>query len=112
MKGTLVNQIIEEIRKKQGEGILSKKQLMALEGAFLQDNREKGCEKCGRKENPSVDHIVPKDILMQLGVDMERDFIEDNLRMLCRLCNNFKSNKLDFSTPKTKEILIRLLEKI
>ncbi|MEA2982151.1 MAG: hypothetical protein QOF09_3974 [Alphaproteobacteria bacterium] len=34
----------------------------------------------------------------------------DNLVLLCRPCNGIKSDRLDFSIPETKQILLRLLE--
>lgn len=72
---------------------------------------EKGeCEKCHRHNMLTIDHIIPIHILESFGIDVQHNFIKENLRVLCRPCNSFKSNKLDFSTPRTKELLLKFLE--
>jgi 5-methylcytosine-specific restriction endonuclease McrA len=110
-KMKLRNQLLQEYKQDGRLDKLTKGNTVALEQAFFKDEA-KECEKCKRVNDLTLDHIVPKDIMFQLGIDIDRVFIEDNLRILCKLCNQFKSNKLDFSTPKTKEILLRYLEKI
>jgi len=106
----MLQQIKQEIKQRRHEDNLTKSDLLALEKAFLRDR--KICAKCGRTQELTVDHIVPRDILKQFGIDIDRTYIEENLQILCRICNTFKGNKLDFSNPKTKEILLRLLQRI
>ncbi len=108
---SLLTQIKTEIKNKERENSLSKRDVLALENAFFKDNA-KECEKCKRIEFLTLDHIIPLDILRQFGIDVERTYIKENLRILCRICNQFKGNHLDFSTPKTKKLLLKFLEKI
>ena len=70
------------------------------------------CDKCWRTDNLTLDHIVPVDILRQMGFDTERFTGEEDFRLLCKSCNNFKGNQLDFSTPATKKLLLKYLEKL
>jgi 5-methylcytosine-specific restriction endonuclease McrA len=108
--GYLTN-IKNELREKGKLDNLTAKRLVLLEQSFFKDHAVK-CEKCGRETNLTLDHTVPKDILKQFGIDTDREFMGENLRILCRPCNAFKGKQLDFSTPKTKEILTILLNKI
>jgi hypothetical protein len=39
-------------------------------------------------------------------------FNPENLVILCKPCNSFKASRLDFSDPRTKRVLMRLLEKL
>jgi 5-methylcytosine-specific restriction endonuclease McrA len=100
----------QEIREKMKCEELTKKQVIILEQQIRNDLPQ--ICKCGRTENLTLDHIIPIDTLRQFGVLPEKEIIEGNYQLLCRTCNAFKSNKLDFSNPKTKELLIGLLEKI
>lgn len=68
------------------------------------------CVRCGRTDKQSLDHVVPRDILKSFGIDPDSYIIEGNYQILCLGCNHLKSNRLDFGNPKTKEILIKLLE--
>lgn len=70
------------------------------------------CDKCGRDYNLTIDHIVPMFFLKDAGFDFEQFYDEENLRLLCKPCNALKNNHLDFSTPKTKQIIRKYLEKI
>lgn len=63
------------------------------------------CEKCQRKNNLSIDHIVPFTLLEQFGLNAEYFIDEENFAVLCRGCNGLKSARLDFSNPKTKPLL-------
>lgn len=111
---SLLRQLKNELREKKSLDKLNRGDLVALEQAWLKDHIESEgkCEKCPRKDNLTLDHIIPKDILKQFGIDTEREFMEENLRILCKTCNIFKGNQLDFSTPKTKEIMLKLLSKV
>ena len=67
------------------------------------------CEKCGRKDMLSLDHIIPDALLKQFGVDIKRTFWTDNIQILCRLCNSFKGSQLDFTLVKTARLLKELI---
>lgn len=111
---TFVKQLKEELANKKKLDNLSRKNLVWLEQAKFKDLlAEFGkCQKCSRTERLTLDHIVPKDILRSFGIETDTDFIEDNYILLCKVCNTFKANKLDFSIPRTKVILIHLIESI
>lgn len=104
-------QVLKEASTLFKEGNFTRKKVTAYEFAIKKELPQI-CEKCGRVENLTLDHIVPLLILNQLGIDTEREIVEGNYRILCRICNQFKSGKLDFSTLKTKEILIKIIERI
>lgn len=70
------------------------------------------CAKCKANSNLSIDHIVPLWLLDQLGVDVRREFDEKNLQLLCKPCNTFKSNRLDFANPRTLDILFKYLARL
>lgn len=70
------------------------------------------CAKCERTENLTLDHLVPQSLLRDMGVDIEHEIIEDNYQILCRICNQYKSSRLDFANPQTKVVLVRLLERL
>lgn len=100
-------------QRNQGEEI-SRKQLIQLEQSMFHDLlKDDGiCEKCGRTDRLTLDHIVPKSILLCFGIDVMREMIEGNYQLLCKSCNIYKSGRLDFSIPATKEILLKLLERV
>lgn len=70
------------------------------------------CLRCGSNQDLTIDHIVPVSLLeaFQLPVNLLLD--DDNFQVLCRRCNWFKSNKMDFSNPRTKELLIKYVNLI
>jgi 5-methylcytosine-specific restriction endonuclease McrA len=74
------------------------------------------CEKCGRPDGGpvklTVDHIIPVDILLLLGLDKPQTFDEDNFAVLCKVCNNFKNNKLDFADPRTKLLMNKYMARL
>ncbi len=107
---------IRDVKKaldKERDELLGFKQIKALESAWRQKMIESGaiCA-CGRKDMLSIDHLVPKQILIEMGFDAERQWMPENFVIMCRPCNALKSGRLDFSNPKTKEILTKLLEKL
>ncbi len=90
---------------------ISKNQRILLEQKLFRDLPQQ-CVQCERPDNLTLDHIVPKYILEAFGMDTSTEIIEDNYQILCKVCNKFKSSKLEIRHPKTKEILLRLIEKI
>jgi hypothetical protein len=79
--------------------------LVALRGAR--------CEKCGRVENLTIDHIVPQMWLEQFGVSRIDSFErQELLQLLCKPCNALKSCRVDWENPKTKPILLQLIAEI
>lgn len=101
----------KEMKERNKSDKLTKKQVVLLE-LQLKKDLPQVCAQCGKTENLSLDHIVPQYLLQDLGVDTNREIIEDNYQVLCKICNGFKSHRLDARNPKTKEILIRLLNKL
>lgn len=94
--------------------IVQRKHLVTLEVAHKKKLIESGgvCARCSRNTMLTTDHIIPKAILEVMGVDTERTFIPENLMLLCRPCNSIKSDRLDFSFPQTKRMLLKLLERL
>lgn len=103
---------IVPLMKSAKELHLSRAQCAALEVAHKKKLIDAGgrCGRCPRTDMLTTDHLVPKAILEVMGVDVERTFMPDNLVLLCRPCNGIKSDRLDFSIPQTKIILLKLLE--
>lgn len=72
-------------------------------------DRSNYCQYCkisGDEDKLTLDHIIPKKMLLDMGLDEFYDD-ESNLELLCSRCNSNKGSQLDFSNPKT----IVLLEK-
>lgn len=74
-----------------------------------QMSRQAVCNRCRRARELTLDHIVPQQILLMFGFDIERMWDEENYQVLCRFCNVFKGNRLDFNNPKTKPLLLKYL---
>ena len=107
----MLNELKRELKQKGRLDVLNKKNKIALEQAWFRD-RAIQCSKCRRMENLTIDHIIPRDILEDMGIDTARVFDEDNLQVLCAVCNKFKAHKLDFSTPSTKLLLLKYIDKL
>jgi 5-methylcytosine-specific restriction endonuclease McrA len=101
-------QLKREALERKGKNSLSKKEVIMLEIQMRKDLPQV-CAQCGRTEYLTLDHIIPLQILRDLGIDVEKEVIDDNYQILCRICNNFKSNRIDIRIPKTKDILLRIL---
>ena len=72
--------------------------------------RENKCETCGRTEWLTLDHIIPIQLLKDMGFSDEEMYAEEGLlRLLCRPCNVLKKNHLDFSDKRTVKLLEWLL---
>jgi 5-methylcytosine-specific restriction endonuclease McrA len=88
--------------------MLTHKEKIKLEQEWFKNNN-KMCINCGRTENLTIDHILPEWLLEQFGIPIKNHYDPDNLQCLCRICNTFKGNKLDFTNPKTKILLLKYL---
>jgi 5-methylcytosine-specific restriction endonuclease McrA len=106
-----VNEVVKVAKAQLNGTKMNKGQRIAIEQKiYAKLMLESGvCEKCPRTTNLTLDHIIPLSFLAQMGIDVLRDVVPDNYRILCKPCNLFKGDRLDFSTPKTKEILLRLI---
>jgi len=106
-----LNQIKKELVQKNKLENSTRSRVILLKQAWLNDSTKK-CEKCERKENLTLDHIVPVRIVKEFGIDEEREFMPENYRVLCKICNHYKGERLDFADRRTKELLIRFLERV
>mgnify|MGYP001568255039 CR=1 FL=1 len=68
------------------------------------------CPNCKRFGLMTPDHIVPRSLLEQFGIDSRFVWIPDNIQVLCQRCNTFKANRLDFSHGKTLWILKEIIK--
>ena len=71
------------------------------------------CERCKNTfEHLTVDHRIPKYLLIELGAtDLVLDW-EENFELLCFTCNSFKGNKIDITDGKSIDLLKKLIERI
>ena len=88
----------------------TKKEVIILKQKWLSEKTE--CERCHRTKDLTLDHIIPKELVSQMGVDIEREYNPENYQCYCRVCNIFKGNRLDFANPKTKPMLMKYLNSI
>lgn len=70
------------------------------------------CEKCGRINGLTLDHIIPRELLLQMGIDEDRAYMPENYQLYCKICNTFKGRQLDFANPKTKILLLKYLDNL
>lgn len=71
------------------------------------------CEKCQTNTFPlTLDHIIPRSILADFGINPTTYTDERNFRLLCQLCNSLKSHHLDFTDPRTKILLEEFLQNL
>ena len=81
---------------------------------WKKQGKEMKCERCGCNDEEvlSIDHIIPITILYDFGLTDDEIFEDKYLQLYCYNCNIKKGIHLDFENPKTKELLLKLLEKI
>lgn len=89
----------------------SRKRTMALEAMWLKEQNQK-CDRCPETSYLTVDHIIPASLLIQIGIESDLMFIPENYGVLCKRCNWFKANRLDFANPKTKPLLKEFVNNI
>ena len=92
----------------------SVKKTMALEMMWLDEQKKSGrkCDRCGTEKDLTVDHIIPESLLVQLGLEPRVSYVPQNYGVLCRRCNLFKANRLDYANPKTKPLLKEFVDSI
>ena len=70
------------------------------------------CDSCSRDKWLTVEHIIPVSILKDMGFSTEEMYEDnENLRILCRICNAQKGGHLDFNDSRTKKLLLKYLER-
>jgi hypothetical protein len=67
------------------------------------------CERCGARDNLSIDHIVPKKFFKLFEFGQEANF-KGNMTILCKKCNSLKGDNIDCDDPITKQIIIDFLK--
>ena len=100
--------------KREGRKNLTPAEVLQLNRSYtrwLFDVRD-ACDKCPRRKYLTIDHIIPKIILKDFGVDASLKFFPENFQVLCKPCNMLKSSHLDFANPKTIPLLRRLIERV
>lgn len=101
--GDLRKELKEKMKSENG----SMMTVGLLEQAYVKDHGK--CDLCPNTRNLTYDHLLPKSLLADFNIDARKEFWEENGRVLCYACNQKKANRFDFSTPKTKELLLKLL---
>lgn len=70
------------------------------------------CAWCGSTENLTLEHIIPRSILLKMGyTPMETWELEKNLIVVCRPCNIEKHNTICLKLPETHKALSEIMEK-
>lgn len=70
------------------------------------------CARCGTNKNLTIDHIIPKAILLAFNLFEEVFDDDENFQILCRACNAWKANRLDIMNKKTKPLLEKYVKRI
>lgn len=83
-------------------------------GALQHGNKgkEQQCVRCKRIREVTVDHIIPKHLLEQLGLFDEVVNWPENYELMCLACNRFKGGQIDMANPKTVPLLKEVIKKI
>lgn len=92
----------------------SRKKTMALDKMWLDEQIKAGkkCERCESDKDLTVDHIIPEALLILLGFEPYLSYVPQNYGVLCRRCNQFKGNRVDYANPKTKPLLKEFFDAI
>lgn len=95
-------------RQVDRDGRISKITRIAAQVAYAREASE--CDKCGRNDMPTADHVVPASLLRMLGYDVEHEFRLEWLQVLCRPCNLAKGSYIDWTNWRTRPLLTRIIE--
>lgn len=106
-----LKELRHELKEKRRQEAYTKNDILVLRAAWLKEQPQK-CEDCGRIEDLTVDHIVPLELLRNFGINVETELLEEDLKVLCRRCNQYKGHRLDFKDPRTKVLLLKYLERV
>ena len=60
----------------------------------------------------SVDHIIPINLLEQLGLDYALKDDEENFEVMCITCNRYKGGRIDLANPKTIPLLKKYINSL
>lgn len=117
MSDDIVQEIKDELhrfRSLKQRAELTKNDKIAFEQRIFRElmERDARCAKCPRTDNLTLDHIIAQALLADFGIDIAREVIPENYQLLCRPCNVFKADRLDLANPKTKALLLVLLERV
>lgn len=104
------SELKDELKRLNSEKLINKVQVIVLEQTIFK-TLPRVCMKCGSDKNLTLDHIIPKMILADLGVDVENEIIEDNYQVLCRYCNTKKGSRLDIREKGVKELLLKVINR-
>lgn len=63
------------------------------------------CPRCQRLREVTVEHIIPVNLLRELGLFDAIQNDTENFELICFLCNQFKGGRIDMSHPKTVPLL-------
>ena len=70
------------------------------------------CAFCGSKENLTIDHVIPRSILLRMGyIPMETWELEKNLIIVCKKCNTEKAGTICLKLKQTHNALKEILKK-
>ncbi len=73
----------------------------------------KKCQMCNAKEDLTIDHIIPMHILTNFGITRKETYESTYLlQLLCKRCNQLKTDRIDWKNPKSKKIFEYLLDEI
>lgn len=106
--------LIAEAKQQEKAYTYRKGEVLAIKTQYLKEAIEAGkkCERCERTQNLTLDHIVPMDFLVNIGYDRMTMWDEENMAILCKICNTFKGNRFDFSDKRTKPLLLKYIQNI
>lgn len=70
------------------------------------------CEWCGAKENLTIEHLIPRSVLLKMGyTPMETWELKKNLIVVCKKCNFEKGASICLKLPATHEALKEIMAK-
>lgn len=72
-------------------------------------SEDSSCAICESKENLTIDHIIPIQVLNLMGIDKFTAFMYDkNFMILCKQCNQEKRSRIIRELQQTKEAIKQL----
>jgi len=79
----------------------------------IQNRKDKEgiCSKCNRHQFLTVDHIIPVQILENLGLFTEQYDDVENFELICQYCNRRKGAKLDLLDKRVYPLLEKYVQK-